>query len=398
MKVLYLGATWPQPWITAAGLRTVDLIKAFKSFNYTIDFFSIKKPNPFQTQAIKVLDVNHSFMPLNDEKAFKSLTSSPDICIFETSRLEEMFSHMLYNYYPKCLRILDTQDLHCLRLQRKEALLKNSTLQQVKNLPIDFADERACKEFAGILRSHSTILTSTHEENIVKTLFPGVKSVLIPFMYNNIEIKKHRRNFSTIENRKNFVWIGNFMHEPNVDALEFTLKYIWPKVYANTGAEFHIYGGHCPKEDKYQGPGVFVKGTMKSLKELGEYRCLLAYIRFGAGIKGKVVDSFYYGLPVITTSLGSEGIDPFPGFVEDDVGKFIELASKMYGDNQLFKYQKDGFNLLEKKFSMDVNKVVLEEHVKGLQDHPLQHILFGETLRSTAYFSKYIEMKNNRKV
>ena len=80
MKVLYLGATWPQPWITAAGLRTVDLIKALKSLNYSIDFFSIKKPNPFQTQAIKVLDVNHSYMPLNDEKQFKSLTSSSGSC------------------------------------------------------------------------------------------------------------------------------------------------------------------------------------------------------------------------------------------------------------------------------------------------------------------------------
>lgn len=398
MKVLYLGATWPQPWITAAGLRTVDLIKALKSLNYSIDFFSIKKPNPFQTQAIKVLDVNHSYMPLNDEKQFKSLTSSPNICIFETSRLEEMFSHMLYKYYPNCFRILDTQDLHCLRLQRKAALLSNSTLEQVKNLQLDFHDELTCREFAGILRSHTTILTSTHEEKIVKNLFPGAKTVLLPFMYNNVEIKKHRKKYSGTQGRKNFVWIGNFMHEPNVDALEFTLKHIWPKVYAKTRAELHIFGGHCPREDKYQGPGVFVKGTMKSLKELAEYRCLLAYIRFGAGIKGKVADSFYYGLPVITTNLGAEGIDPFPGFIEDDPDRFVNLASDLYEKNEIFQYQQSAFDLLESKFSMDVNKIILKEHLEGLEDHPLQHILFGETLRSTVYFSKYIEMKNNRSV
>ena len=398
MKLLYLGATWPQPWITAAGLRTVDLVKAFKALDYEVEFFSIKKPNPYQMQAIKVLDVKHGFIPLNNEKDFRNLTQESDICIFETARLEEMFSHMVVKYYPNCKRIIDTQDLHCLRFQRKALLSQTTDLSLIKEMPLDFSQEDACREFAGILRSHSTILTSSHEQKMVSSLFPYSQTLLLPFLYKNKDIFKHREKFLGSSDRKNFVWIGNFMHEPNVDALDFMVKSIWPKIHSKTNAEFHIYGGHCPNEDRYKVPGVVVKGQMKSLTTLAEYRALLAYIRFGAGIKGKIADSFYHGLPVFTTSIGAEGMEPFPGFLEDDVDRFGDMAADLYDKKELYKYGAKAFDFLEEKCSFDRNLKLLDEHLQGLKNHPIQNILFGETTRSTVYFSKYIEIKNNRVV
>ena len=101
MKILYIGANWPQPWITAAGMRTVDLIKSFKKLGFNVNFFSIKKPNPYQTKAIECLDVNYGYIPLNNLKEFKKLVKDPEICVFETSRIEEMFGHMLYNHFRR---------------------------------------------------------------------------------------------------------------------------------------------------------------------------------------------------------------------------------------------------------------------------------------------------------
>ena len=224
-------------------------------------------------------------------------------------------------------------------------------------------------------------------------MFPEVNSVVLPFFYENSNIDKNQAKYSHNDSRQDFVWLGNFMHEPNVDSLEYTLKEIWPAIHQSLNCEFHIYGGHCPSPEKYSAPGVVVKGTMKSLSTLSKYRGLLAFLRFGAGIKGKITDSFFYGLPVITTSIGAESIEPFPGFVANNKEDFIKLAIENYQSNKIFKYQTQAFSLLKSNFSRDVNEKLLKSHISALKTHPIQNILFSETIRSSFYFSQYIERK-----
>ena len=205
MKILYIGANWPQPWITAAGMRTVDLIKSFKKLGFNVNFFSIKKPNPYQTKAIECLDVNYGYIPLNNLKEFKKLVKDPEICVFETSRIEEMFGHMLYNHFPDCKRIIDTQDLHCLRLERKKWLAEGKTIEEIVDASLNFRDELTCREFAGILRSNSIILTSNYEKKIISTMFPEVNSVVLPFFYENSNIDKNQAKYSHNDSRQDFV-------------------------------------------------------------------------------------------------------------------------------------------------------------------------------------------------
>lgn len=398
MKLLYIGANWPQPWITAAGVRTIQLIKAFKKLQWEVDFLSIKKPNTYQTKTIEELDIKYSFVPLNNEKSFKELVKDPTVCLFETSRVEEMFSHMLYNNFPQCKRIIDTQDLHCLRLERKKTLEQGKNIKEVLKTELDWKDELTCREFAGILRSNSIILTSNYEKSLIYKLFPGVNSVVLPFFYEKKLIIRNQEEFSNNNRRNHFVWLGNFSHEPNKDSLDFMLKEIWPKIYKELNCEFHIYGANPPDADKYNSPGVVFKGSMKSLKELSKYKCMLAYLRFGAGIKGKIIDSFFYGLPVITTSIGAESIVPFPGFIADAVEDFISTAIRHYRSDDLYKFQRKAFELLDAEFSDETNTIKLRNHLDSLKSHPMQNILNSETIRSSFYFSKYIEAKATKKL
>ena len=174
------------------------------------------------------------------------------------------------------------------------------------------------------------------------------------------------------------------------------LKEIWPSIYNALDCEFHIYGANCPKADTYDVPGVVVQGPMKSLSDLSKYKGLLAYLRFGAGVKGKITDSFFYGLPVITTSIGSESISPFPGFIANDPKKFIETAINKYSTNEIFEFQKKGFKFLSDNYSRKINEEILKNHLNTLTTHPIQNILFSETIRSSMYFSKYIESKEKK--
>jgi hypothetical protein len=82
--------------------------------------------------------------------------------------------------------------------------------------------------------------------------------------------------------------------------------------------------------------------------------------------------------------------------VEDDVDRFVDVACEMYEKKEIYRFRNQAFEFLEERCSMDKNLNILKEHLMGLENQPMHDILFGETLRSTVYFSKYIEIKNNR--
>ncbi len=70
-----------------------------------------------------------------------------------------------------------------------------------------------------------------------------------------------------------------------------------------------IYGSSC-NSWVLQAAGILVKGFAPSLDIMQQYRVCLAPLRFGAGLKGKIVDSWAHGLPVCTTPVGAEGMFP----------------------------------------------------------------------------------------
>mmetsp|Transcript_13516 Transcript_13516/g.25421 ORF Transcript_13516/g.25421 Transcript_13516/m.25421 type:complete len:132 (+) Transcript_13516:34-429(+) len=117
MKALYIGSTWPQPSVSAAGVRTLGLAGSLLRLGYSLKFLSIKKPNPSQMKEIGSLDV--SYCPLNDRQAFRAHLDGVSVVVMEKFTTEEAFSHFLFEDHG-VTRVLDTQDLHCLRLMRQE--------------------------------------------------------------------------------------------------------------------------------------------------------------------------------------------------------------------------------------------------------------------------------------
>lgn len=116
MKALYIGSTWPQPSVSAAGVRTLGLAAGLLKIGYSLKFLSIKKPNPSQMKELGGLDVD--YCPLNDKAAFKSHLQDVSVVVMEKFTTEEAFSHFLFDE-PGITRVLDTQDLHSLRLSRQ---------------------------------------------------------------------------------------------------------------------------------------------------------------------------------------------------------------------------------------------------------------------------------------
>src|SRR5690606_25754172 len=124
-------------------------------------------------------------------------------------------------------------------------------------------------------------------------------------MTNELKIKPY------IE-RKDFVFIGNFLHEPNWQTVLRLKKSVWPKIKSQLGdTQLHIYGAYPSQKVwdlHHEKEGFVVHGKADdALDVIADARVLLAPIPFGAGQKGKFIDAMQAGTPIATTSIGAEG-------------------------------------------------------------------------------------------
>ena len=134
--------------------------------------------------------------------------------------------------------------------------------------------------------------------------------------------------------REGLLFIGSFDHEPNVDAALWLVRSILPHL---PDIDLTIAGSNPPPRVRaLQGEHVVVRGYVPDLGALlRRSRVALAPLRFGAGLKAKVVQAFAYGLPVIATSVAAEGFGDAPRAamrVEDDAAAFAAAAIDVYED------------------------------------------------------------------
>jgi glycosyltransferase involved in cell wall biosynthesis len=213
------------------------------------------------------------------------------------------------------------------------------------------------------------------------------------------------------ENRNHFISLGNFLHPPNKDAVIQLKKFIWPKIKMNIPeAELHIYGAYLPDDiarlhnDK---EGFIIKGRANDAYEVvSKAKVLLAPLRFGAGLKGKLIEAMECGTPSVTTDIGSEGMQfdlEWNGFIENDFFAFSESATKLYTDKSIWeKSLANGYEILSKKFDFNLHSSVFLERITKVRKEIIKHreenfmgtLLTHHQMQSTKYFSKWIEEKN----
>jgi len=141
----------------------------------------------------------------------------------------------------------------------------------------------------------------------------------------------------------NIIFIGGFRHTPNVDAAVWLVSDILPHIRRERPDAKLIIAGSNPTREvlALAGPGVEVRGFVSD-EELdmmyAEARVALCPIRFGAGVKLKVVEAMHRGIPVVTTSVGAQGLPEIPVFcdVVDDDYSLAAATLRLLSDNTLW--------------------------------------------------------------
>ena len=407
-RVLIIGFVWPEPNSSAAGGRMVQLIRIFKQQGYEVTFASSASDSDYMIN-LNTLGVSKKSITLNCSSFdvfVKEL--NPSIVLFDRFMMEEQFGWRVAENCPDALRVLDTEDLHCLRLARQKAFKENRSFSTDDLLVEDVAK----REIASILRCDISLMIAEYEMELLQTVFKIDSNLLyyLPLLLEPIAVSKIQ-NLPSFDERNNFVFIGNFLHEPNWNAVQYLKETIWPLIRKQMPeAVLQIYGAypsqkvlqlHQPKQ------GFHIMGRAVDAQEVvRNARVILAPLRFGAGIKGKLVEAMQCGTPSVTTTIGSEsmcGNLPWNGFITDDSQVFVDKAVELYEDKTFWiKAQENGFKIIEKRYLKSLFADDFIQYILETQSHLKQHrihnfmgsLLQHHTLMSTKYMSRWIEEKN----
>ncbi len=407
MKVLIIGQVWPEPTSSAAGNRMMQLIELFQSENWEVHFASASVKGEAAADFGILGIVEHTIALNNSSFDAFAKALQPDIVMFDRFMVEEQFGWRIAENCPDALRILDTEDLHGLRKGREAALKQNVSFTE-EFLVNDYAK----REIASIYRCDLSLIISEVELDYLKSFFhvPEALLLYLPFMVEKLtETSKNR--WKTYENRQDFMTIGNFRHEPNWQSARYLKEAIWPMIKKELpDAQLKIYGSypsqkvmqlHNPQE------GFYIMGKAENAFEvIGDSRVLLAPLRTGAGLKGKLLEAMQCGTPAVTTSIGAEGMNgnlPFNGEIIDDPDLFAERAVNLYRDIEKWqKAQKNGIEIINTRFLKQhwfpIAKERFAHVLANLPKHRLHNftgaMLQHHSLQSTKFMSRWIEEKN----
>ncbi|WP_258929418.1 glycosyltransferase [Flavobacterium davisii] len=403
--VLFIGLVFPEPTSSAAGTRIVQLINLYKELGYEVIFASTaqKTENSFDLSSIDVLEyaieLNH-----NSFDDF-ILNLDPVMVVFDRFISEEQFGWRVATACPKAIRILDSEDLHCLRYARHTAVKKNNVFD-TKDL---LEEPLALREIASIYRCDLTLIISEFEMEILQNIFKIDKSLLfyLPIFYSN------KTKTLAYEDRVNFVFIGNFLHEPNYDAV-VQLKTIWKEIRKELPTvNLTIYGAYASSKINQMNnekEGFCIRGRASCVYEILEQsKVLLAPLRFGAGIKGKLLEAMVVNTPSVTTSIGAEGISTpkyWNGYVTNDMNDFVKKAINLYKEKQIWdKACKEGERIIFTKFKKELYEQLFKELILKIKEDINHHrnqnfigkLLLQNQFAATKYMSKWIEEKNKKR-
>lgn len=403
-QLLIVGSVWPEPSSSAAGTRMLQLISVFQKMGFAVTFASAAANSEYSVD-LKSMDVDKANIQINNA-SFDSFLKElePQIVMFDRFMTEEQFGWRVAENCPDALRILDTEDLHCLRAARHLAWKKKREFN-TDDLYLDVAK----REIASIYRCDVSLIISSYEMELLKQHFKVNESLLhyVPFMAEPVDTIK----WKSYEERRDFVSIGNFLHEPNWNSVQFLKEEIWPLIRKQLPeAQLKVYGAYpSQKVNALNNPkeGFLIMGKANDAKkEIISARVLLAPLRFGAGLKGKLIDAMMYGTPNVTTSIGAEGMHSefeWSGIIANTSVEIAQAAVKLYSDRSLWKHSVDnGKRIIDKFFNREPieNALVakISETVKNISSHRKKNfigaMLMHHTISGTKYMSKWIEEKN----
>ena len=205
----------------------------------------------------------------------------------------------------------------------------------------------------------SYFFSDVEKEEILKIDAKASVDVVPLYIYEQFKV-----NNIPSSKREDVMFVGGFAHSPNVDATLWFVQEIWPDILkALPSAKFYIIGSKAPDEIlALASESIVVTGYIDD-ETLDAYydkcKVVVAPLRYGAGIKGKIVDALYNGMPLVTTSIGAEGLQNSASsmLISDDPETFAKHVIELYTNETLAdQYAQNALQYCKRNFSTQMAK------------------------------------------
>jgi GT2 family glycosyltransferase len=280
---------------------------------------------------------------------------------------------------PRVRVVFDMVDAHFIRYAREAELTGD---------PQTAREAAAFRKTETRLARASDIIwcNSSADREVMEREAPGVPSFVVPTIHES-----HRRGLP-FDAREHLLFVGNFRHRPNTDAVRFFVREVLPLVRRELPrTELLLVGDNAPPEfDAYSQEGVRLLGYVPDIEPVfARARVFVAPIRFGAGVKGKIGEALAYGLPVVTTTIGAEGMslrDGAEALIADAPADFAAAVVRAYRDEALWQTLSDnGHAHVGRHFSPEAVGKTVNDSVRELFEPgasaPTPDVRGGETSR-----------------
>ena len=258
---------------------------------------------------------------------------------------------MVRRLAPQARIAFNTIDLHFLRERRAAELTGD-------RVALAAAETLRQSELATMKAVDATIVLSRHEQELLTRELPGAAIHVLP-MVRDLPATLEVPGF---EARRDCLFVGTYQHPPNEDAVIFFVTEVWPLVRARLpDTRFFIVGSSLtPKVEALAGNGVEVLGFVADLDALlARCRLTVAPVRFGAGLKGKLISSLQAGVPSVASSIAAEGFglaDGVETLIADTPAEIADAVIRLHEDRGLWELvSQAGFDFMRRECTMEAN-------------------------------------------
>ena len=338
-RLLVLEMTTPTPDQDAGSLYMFNILMALVQLGYDVSFIPVDNLAffPEYSPALERLGVRmlvHPFLSSVQEH-LQQEGNSYDGVLLARPEVAERCLEAIKRHAPHARLLYYTHDLHHLRMERQRALdptaVSEAAIAAMRNLEKEIVDV-----VDGVL-----YLSETEQREAEQRLAPRSRGFVLPPV---VESAVGEKGFAQ---RWGVVFIGGFGHPPNADAVLWFAAEVMPRLRA-AGATipFHVVGANPPPQVRQlAGPDIEIHGYLADLEPfLGDRRLAVAPLRYGAGVKGKMLTAMAAGLPVVASTVAAEGLALRHGVTflrGDDPDELASAVLELHGSQPLWEEMRE---------------------------------------------------------
>lgn len=332
-RALVVDETMLTPDRDSGSITTLEIMKSLQALGYAVTFvpFDLSEPARY----VEALErAGFSCLTRQHVGSVQGLIQSQgdlfDVVVLSRITTACHLADPVRRYCPDATLVFETMDIHFLRMEREAALMGSERLRKE-------AQATRRLELDAITRADVALVHSTAEQEMLARETPSANVAVLPYI---LEAQGRGPGFET---RRDLVFIGGFLHRPNVDAVVWFAREVFPLVRRQIPEARFLVVGSSPTEEiqALASDDVVVLGYVPDLRPLLDAcRLTVAPLRYGAGYKGKVAMSMAHGVPVVLTPIGAEGMElEHEGqvLIADDPAGLAAAVVRLYRDAALWE-------------------------------------------------------------